>query len=91
VAAILVRIFSLERLMIVCSCNVLSDVQVKSAIASGTTRPGISHVYDWLGCAARCGRCARTIKAMLAEISRLATPESRSLKSANLVEQPRHG
>ena len=53
--------------MIVCSCNLLSDIQVKSAVASGATRPRMSYVYASLGCTARCGRCVRTIKAFLRE------------------------
>ena len=51
--------------MIVCSCNFLSDTQVRSAVASGATRPRMSYVYASLGCTAQCGRCVRTIKAFL--------------------------
>ena len=53
--------------MIVCSCNVFSDAQVRTAIAASTERPRMSRVYASLGCAAQCGRCAHTIKAMLDE------------------------
>jgi len=53
--------------MIVCSCNLLSDTQVRSAVASGATRPRMSYVYAPLGCTAQCGRCVRTIKAFLKE------------------------
>ena len=66
--------------MIVCSCNVLSDAQVRSAIASEAPRLRMSRVYASLGCTAQCGRCVRTIKAMLEEISRLVTPERRISK-----------
>jgi bacterioferritin-associated ferredoxin len=55
--------------MIVCSCNVLSDAQIRTTIADGTTNartPG--QVYRCLGCSPQCGRCARTIKAMLNDI-----------------------
>ena len=51
--------------MIVCSCNVLSDAQIRSAIASSESRPRPSCVYSSLGCSAKCGRCAHTIKAIL--------------------------
>jgi len=51
--------------MIVCSCNLLSDTQVRSAVASGATRPRMSYVYAALGCTAQRGRCVRTIKAFL--------------------------
>jgi bacterioferritin-associated ferredoxin len=51
--------------VIVCSCNVLSDSQIRSAIASGTPCARLKQVYTSLCCAAKCGRCARTIKAIL--------------------------
>jgi bacterioferritin-associated ferredoxin len=51
--------------MIVCSCNVFSDAQVRSAIANSARRPRLSRIYASLGCAAQCGRCAHTIKSIL--------------------------
>ena len=51
--------------MIVCSCNVLSDGQVRSAIATTVSSARMSHVYASLGCVAKCGRCAHTIKILL--------------------------
>jgi bacterioferritin-associated ferredoxin len=62
--------------MIVCSCNFLSDAQVRSVIASEAPRPRMSHVYASLGCAAQCGRCAHTIKVMFEEIARFAISSS---------------
>ncbi len=64
--------------MIVCSCNVLSDTQVKSAIA-GAPRPRMSGIYASLGCAAKCGRCTHTIKSMLDEIRQYAPVDHRPL------------
>jgi bacterioferritin-associated ferredoxin len=52
--------------MIVCSCNVLSDHEVRSA-ASSAARRSTSHVYGCLGCSAQCGRCARTIRKIIDE------------------------
>jgi bacterioferritin-associated ferredoxin len=52
--------------MIVCSCNVLSDHEVRSA-ASTAARRSTSHVYGCLGCSAQCGRCARTIRRIMNE------------------------
>jgi bacterioferritin-associated ferredoxin len=51
--------------MIVCSCNVFSDHQVRSVIAKDARRPRMSEVYSGLGCRAQCGRCAHTIKRIL--------------------------
>src|ERR1700751_4831761 len=48
--------------MIVCSCNVFSDHQVRSVVAKETRRPRVSEVYASIGCSAQCGRCAHTIK-----------------------------
>ena len=50
--------------MIVCSCNVLSDKQVLSVVANADRDrpPTVSQVYAGLGCRARCGGCAATIK-----------------------------
>jgi bacterioferritin-associated ferredoxin len=57
--------------MIVCSCNVLSDQDVRSAVAAERTRSTsqvyASQVYGCLGCSARCGRCARTIRRIMGE------------------------
>jgi len=47
--------------VIVCSCNALSDVEIRSAIASAASCSRVSRVYASLGCAAKCGRCAFTI------------------------------
>src|SRR6516162_4814305 len=44
--------------MIVCSCNVFSDHQVRSVVAKEARRPRMSEVYAGLGCSAQCGRCA---------------------------------
>ena len=50
--------------MIVCSCNVLSDNDVRNAVSAGVTRHP-KQVYGCLGCSAECGRCARTIKTIV--------------------------
>lgn len=52
--------------MIVCSCNVLSDRDVRSAVEAERTR-STSQVYGCLGCSAQCGRCARTIRRIMDE------------------------
>jgi bacterioferritin-associated ferredoxin len=52
--------------MIVCSCNVLSDEDVRSAVsASGDLPRNAKQIYGCLGCSAECGRCARTIKSII--------------------------
>ncbi|MHB0769294.1 (2Fe-2S)-binding protein [Bradyrhizobium sp. 5.13L] len=54
--------------MIVCSCNVLSDEDIRAALAEADD--AVRHakqVYGCLGCSAECGRCARTIKTIIDE------------------------
>jgi bacterioferritin-associated ferredoxin len=52
--------------MIVCSCNVLTDNAIREACASLDTAPRTpGQVYRCLGCSAQCGRCSRTIKAII--------------------------
>ncbi|MGB3867127.1 MAG: (2Fe-2S)-binding protein [Xanthobacteraceae bacterium] len=54
--------------MIVCSCNVLSDHDVRAAVTAGPDLPRTAkQVYGCLGCSAECGRCARTIKQIMTE------------------------
>jgi bacterioferritin-associated ferredoxin len=54
--------------MIVCSCNVLSDHDVRSAVESAEDLPrSAKQIYGCLGCSAECGRCARTIKTIIDE------------------------
>jgi bacterioferritin-associated ferredoxin len=52
--------------MIVCSCNVLSDQDVRSVVQAERTR-STSQIYRCLGCSAQCGRCARTIRSIMDE------------------------
>lgn len=56
--------------MIVCSCNVLSDRQIRSAVTD-TPAPvrTVGQVYRCLGCSAQCGRCARTIRKLLDDVA----------------------
>jgi bacterioferritin-associated ferredoxin len=54
--------------MIVCSCNVLSDHDVRNAVSSADDLPrNAKQIYGCLGCSAECGRCARTIKTIIDE------------------------
>jgi bacterioferritin-associated ferredoxin len=55
-------------LMIVCSCNVLSDHDVRHAVNSVDNLPlNAKQIYGCLDCNAECGRCARTIKGIIDE------------------------
>ncbi len=52
--------------MIVCSCNVLSDNDVRKVVDGAKPRTA-GQVYGCLGCSAQCGRCARTIRRIMDE------------------------
>jgi bacterioferritin-associated ferredoxin len=57
--------------MIVCSCNVLSDHDVRHAAnTADDALRNAKQIYDLLGCSAECGRCARTIKTIIDEAFR---------------------
>jgi bacterioferritin-associated ferredoxin len=52
--------------MIVCSCNVFSDGDVRACLKPGPGCPRTpAQVYTCLGCSPDCGRCARTIRAIM--------------------------
>jgi bacterioferritin-associated ferredoxin len=53
--------------MIVCSCNVLSDHDVRTALNHAETPRTPRQIYGCLGCGAQCGRCARTIRRIMNE------------------------
>ena len=54
--------------MIVCSCNVLTDHDVRNAVSAASDLPrNAKQIYGCLGCSAECGRCARTIKTIIDE------------------------
>ena len=60
--------------MIVCSCNVLSDQDVRSACQAEERPKSTGQVYGCLGCSAQCGRCARTIRRIMDEALATAAP-----------------
>ena len=54
--------------MIVCSCNVLTDHDVRATLSDSEEAPRTTgQVYHCLGCSAQCGRCARTIRRIMDE------------------------
>ena len=52
--------------MIICSCNVLSDHDVRTAVRTAAPHTTFQ-VYGCLGCSAQCGRCAQTIRKIMDE------------------------
>ena len=68
--------------MIICSCNVFSDQQVRSALAKATQRQRMSQIYQCLGGSAQCGRCAHTIKRIMEQVANRAIAVSREYEPA---------
>jgi len=60
--------------MIVCSCNVFSDHQVRATVAKTGRRPRMSQIYGCLGRAPQCCRCAHAIKLIMDEIRTATIP-----------------
>ena len=52
--------------MIVCSCNVLSDHDVRAVVQTAAPHT-TAEVYGCLGCSAQCGRCALSIRKIMDE------------------------
>jgi bacterioferritin-associated ferredoxin len=53
--------------MIICSCNVLSDHDVRSIVAALHAARTPAQVHRCLGCAPDCGRCSPTIRRIVAD------------------------
>lgn len=52
--------------MIVCSCNVLSDRDIRACLKPGPECPRTpAEVYTCLGCRPECGHCARVIRTIM--------------------------
>jgi bacterioferritin-associated ferredoxin len=61
--------------MIVCSCNVLSDHDVRATLSGDQAAPRhAGEVYGCLGCSPQCGRCLRTIRRIMDEALAGAEP-----------------
>jgi bacterioferritin-associated ferredoxin len=55
--------------MIVCSCNLFSDLEVRTAFSKAEP-PTIAQIYGRLGHQPTCGRCAHTIRETIGDDKR---------------------
>jgi bacterioferritin-associated ferredoxin len=53
--------------MIICSCNVLTDSDVREVVSGANPPRNPCHVHRHLGCQVRCGRCVRSIRKIMDE------------------------
>lgn len=54
-------------IVIICSCNVLSDAKVRASLQSETAPRTPGAVYRCLGCSPNCGRCLATVRSIITE------------------------
>ncbi|TWB57051.1 bacterioferritin-associated ferredoxin [Bradyrhizobium sacchari] len=59
----------MESGMIVCSCNVISDHDIRGVASSDDELCSAAQVYGCLGCTVRCGLCSHSVKRILEERS----------------------
>jgi bacterioferritin-associated ferredoxin len=62
--------------MIVCSCNVFTDTDVRTVLTTENAPRSTGQVYGCLGCSPQCGRCARTIRRIMNEALTVAACET---------------
>jgi bacterioferritin-associated ferredoxin len=51
--------------MIICSCNVISDHQVRAAMGTAAPPRSLGEFFRQLGKVAPCGRCAPSVKLIM--------------------------
>jgi bacterioferritin-associated ferredoxin len=51
--------------MIICSCNVISDHQVRAAMATAPPPRSLRELFRRLGDGTQCGRCASSFKLIM--------------------------
>jgi bacterioferritin-associated ferredoxin len=53
--------------MIVCSCNFVTDSEIRATLAGGACPRTPFAVYERLGCRLNCGRCIATVRTIINE------------------------
>jgi bacterioferritin-associated ferredoxin len=61
--------------MIVCSCNVISDGDVRAVVGRGSPGGSTAQIYRGLGREPQCGRCAGSIRKIMDEGSPACTDQ----------------
>ena len=70
--------------MIVCSCNVFSDQQLRSALAKATQRLRMSQIYELPRLQRAVRSCAHTIKRIMEQVA------NRAIASVSREHEPAH-
>lgn len=54
--------------MIVCSCNIISDHDIRGVVVSTSEELcSTAQIYGCLGCSVRCGLCSHSVRQILEE------------------------
>lgn len=74
--------------MIVCSCNVLSDTTIRACLNGEACPRTPGAVYKCLGCSPNCGRCAKTVRALISEALAVACADAGCEAACHLHARP---
>ena len=53
--------------MIICSCNILTEENIKNCLQDKQNRPSVGTILKELDCGDVCGTCATTVKKIIDE------------------------
>jgi bacterioferritin-associated ferredoxin len=70
--------------MIVCSCNVVTDSEIRATLVSGACPRTPFAVYERLGCRLNCGRCIATVRTIIDEANAGATTVGSSREACEM-------
>jgi bacterioferritin-associated ferredoxin len=71
--------------MIVCSCNVISDRDIRACIkACGASSARVRDVFRYVGASPKCGRCLRNIQAFFERDARAGGPAAPPRETSRL-------
>jgi bacterioferritin-associated ferredoxin len=71
--------------MIVCSCNVISDRDIRACIKScGASAVRVRDVFHHVGTSPKCGRCIRNIQAFFERDARIGGPAASPQETSQL-------
>ncbi len=68
--------------MIICSCSVLSDNQVRAALDTPNPPRTPCQVHRHLGCEPQCGRCVRSMRDIMDKARQETAAEKSDVKAA---------
>jgi bacterioferritin-associated ferredoxin len=71
--------------MIVCSCNVISESEIKASLQDETCPRTPAAIYRCLGCSPNCGRCFATVRMIISEALAESVRPAKTSGAARIV------